>query len=252
MIFILYKIKKGKSTNCREKAGLKRNSRNHLKKIISLALGLGFIFYQTLSSAESKDLSSEIQTFELQIPDVPETAVPEKSSKEIPEPKKDSPSPLESSLLNVKGELLAAWYPAISPVTSLMLEFQAPLLMENNQLKWFIQAGVGGIFFSRFDRYREAYYRSFEPFLYFPIDTGLRYNFQPLTLSFTLGFFITPPMDRSRYTPLLPVYISHTKWALALGWKLRNQAHISLTAGSFSLFFSPFVGLSASFPIKKW
>lgn len=125
--------------------------------------------------------------------------------------------------------------------------------MKNNQLKWLIQGAAGSFFYSRFGWYQGVSYLSFEPpAFYFPIDTGLRYDFEPLTLSFTLGFFLTPLIDVSRYIPPLPIYLSHTKWTLALGWKFHNKTHITLTLGSFRLFYGPLVGVSASFPLKQW
>lgn len=79
-----------------------------LKKISLLFFGLGFVLYQTISYAKSDNSSSEIETFELQIPDAPEISVSETPIQEIQKPESAPPSSSGGPLLSVKGELLMA------------------------------------------------------------------------------------------------------------------------------------------------
>ena len=207
---------------------------------------LGLFLYQFLSYGEINSSLSEEQAFEQE--------TTETTSLEIIEGEKGTSHFLESSVLSLKGELLAAyfWLQGRGFIIPILLEFQTPFEMENERLKWLIQTGAG-ISFNRKkdifvlpgvvdDRSSKPSEVSISKEFYFLFDTGLRYDFQPLTISLIFRGYITS----SSYDPIV-------KWALSVGWEFLDKKHIALTIGSFYYsFYVPFLGLSASVPLKKW
>ena len=228
-----YKEKKGVALHKKFKIGL--------KKMPLLFLGFGLVLYQMISHAETDKSSSEIQTFELQIPDVPETPAPEIPTQEIQESKKGSSSFLKSSLLSVKVDS------GDSPdFVTLSLELQKPIIMENNRLKWLIQGGIGGTDSDKSDSY---YY-------HYVIDTGLGYVFPFFTTIVSLkgGLIgvILPSREESDNTDVILPRVT-----LSLGWKISHDIHIVINSFYTILQVSPHfgvgnTGLSISFPIKRW
>ena len=139
--------------------------------------------------------------------------------------------PLESPLLSVKVELGGG---LVYGFSSALLEFQTPVITQNKKLKWLIQAGAGGIV---------TPFAGGGPWPYFPIDTGLRYNFQPFTTSLRGGVLF-----------LLPEDIEHSfTAALSLGWNISHRIHIELSAGLDDIPHPDLsLSLSVSTPLKRW
>ena len=179
-----------------------------MKKFILLLFSLGLLLCHTVSYGELEGSSLENQASELQFS---ETLNSSKSS-------------LLSLKLELAGGLIYSFFP-------LWLEFQTPILMENKNLKWLIQAGVGTVYFP---------FTGFLPF--FPIDTGLRYDFRPFTFTLKGGAWLIPHEK-----------IGDFKVALAFGWNIANTVHLEFSFGLLSILNAgPFVSLSASVPIQQW
>ena len=154
----------------------------------------------------------------------------ESSFRETLESKTRPSIPLESSLLSVKVGLGAG---LVYGFSSALLEFQTPVITQNKKLKWLIQAGAGGVV---------TPFAAGGPFPYFPIDTGLRYNFQPFTISLRGGVLF-----------LLRENTEHSfKGALSLGWNITNRIHIELSGGLDNIPHYPSLSLSVSTPLKRW
>ena len=140
-----------------------------------------------------------------------------------------------ASILSVKGGLFVMRVEHLfsDRVTSAVkvpvsLEYQNSLT-KNKKLKWMASAGGG------------VTTKKEKPILPFgSVGAGLRYDFQPMTLSFELGAdFLDFSIGEMVYN-----------LELGLGWEFLNRARLELKLGYSWIF--PFVGLSASFPIKKW
>ena len=184
----------------------------------------------------SKNQSSEQQTLET-------------FSEELPKEEHINSIETKSSQLSLKGEWLAStslFSGGIAPIIPISLELETPIGMTNKKLSWLVLAG-GGISFDS---------AIINPYLSF--DVGLRYDLQPLILSLTLGGGITSSFLESfindqeeQYYAIHPILIP-IKWALSIGRKFQNETQIALTVGSFATLYNPFLGLSASFPLKKW
>lgn len=140
--------------------------------------------------------------------------------------------------LSVKGGLLFAFSPPDSrfPVLPISLEFQNPANWSEN-LSWLVTAGGG----AAFPPGKE------EPVFF--LDTGLRYNFQPLTFSLGLGAYITPSLLKELEPSCFDCYLPLLKTEISIGWETTNGAHIMGTVGAYYAIF-PFAGISVSIPLK--
>ena len=204
-------------------------------KIGNLTLFLFLFLFQPFSYGETESSLSENQSSEQQT-----------FSEELPREENNYSIQTKSSQLSLKGELLVGtslFFFGIIPIIPISLEFETPTGMKNEKLSWLILAG-GGITFP-----------GMTPYL--SLDVGLRYDFQPLILSLTLGGGITSSFlesitDKEETDYAVSPILIPIKWALSIGRKLQNETQIALTVGSFATIYSPFLGLSASIPLKKW
>lgn len=235
---------------------MKLNNYNFFK-INKVIVFLGLFLYQFLSYGEIDSSLSGNQTFDQEMSEI--------NSLETLEGEKNSSHFLESSLLSLKGESLAVtslFFGGIKPMIPILLEFQTPVVIKSRQLKWLIQTGAGISFYKnkRYDfqgldnKSSKSSKTRISELVYFLFDTGLRYDFQPLTISLTLGGYITPAslMRKEKEYYIVNPILGHTRWALSIGWGFLEGEHVALTAGSFAGMSAPFLGLSASVPLKKW
>lgn len=187
---------------------------NCLKKLMLLLFSLGFVLYQTVSYAETDTSLSENQSgqiIEQPTPDVSDTSVPEISTQEIQEAKKDSSNFLKSSLLSIKGES-----GDLPDFVTLSLEFQKSILMKSNRLKWLIQGGIGITDFGSMDK-PDSYY-------HYIIDTGLGYIFPffntIVSLKGGLIGLIVPSHKKSDETGVILPRVT-----FVLGWKISKYIY---------------------------
>lgn len=141
----------------------------------------------------------------------------------------DFSNPVGNSMLSLKGEVLAmtsVFFREIVPVVPISLEFQIPF-KGNKRLKWLVLTG-GGVVFDKID--------DNDFYLYFSLDTGLRYDFQPWAFSLTAGGVITSDtfdiFEKGKIYAVHPV-ATLIEWALSAGRDIAN-IHVALTVGSFA------------------
>ena len=113
----------------------------------------------------------------------------------------------EAALLNGKAGLGYSFLGTY--VASVLLEFETPFIKENANLRWLVQAGGGTAFSSQlFDPYLSAH-------------TGLKYDFENLSTSFTMGLFYS---ELLKYQPVgvfslgFPLFSNKTLMELHVGF----------------------------------
>ena len=165
-----------------------------------------------------------------------ESAEPLSESQPLEEPvftKEPLPTETEQTVLDYTSMLSVKGGFVITPS-----DIEMPISLEfwNNlgDIKWLGHVGVSTLI----DTLRGSFFPAITGF----VGLGLRYNFQPLTLSFKLDLY--PAKKKTRI-------VGAIKSELLLGWESQNGKRVELGLGLFFPDF-PFLGFHASFPLKKW
>ena len=226
-------------------------------KINHFILFFGLFFMSFVSYGQGEDLLSDLQALEQPDSEPPSLESSEKannvldseaSSIESSEGVNNVPDSVGKSVLSVKGEGLISTprFLSMTPVAPVIsLELQTPFKTKEN-LKWLVQAG-GGTNFS-WNSSKKLYLRP-----YLLVDAGLRYDFQPWTVSLTLGGYLTSKTFSGEAEVERAVHpvLAHIKWALSVERQI-NKVYVGLTCGSFAIMYGPFLGLSVRFPLETW
>ena len=181
----------------------------------NVILFLILVFFHAFSYGKPEPLFPEQQTSTEQIFENQKTLEEKKNL-----------SNLETSSLNIRAEAGGGY---IYGTLAALLEFQTSII-KSKKLRWLIQAGAGSVV--------APLAGGLSP--YFPIDTGLRYNFHPFNVSMRGGIHV---ISRKETDVLF-------KGTLSVGWNIGYNIHIELTGGIFDI--SPLLGLSVSLPLIKW